>query len=301
MRKAAVIFFGVVLAAACMAVGLKIKGEERYRSMVDIYADIILPIAEDAERYYDALDLTEAYVTGQTDVGSMLKGLEKGEEELRGIRNSLADSEEEAVRCLAKAGFDKKGAQKMAERRAVGLEEYIWSLESLQDYFQNLEEKDFTNSDKMCWSRTVDTIKGTSRGLRYYGDINYWFAGESEERMEYVLEKIVRRLPPPAAEPFGWEKDPVMVDQKLGICREYRECYYEIEYPVSAHEDLEKVRSGYERAAALKEKPVYPGTSWMNSLTEVRNLAETMAYWEDALKRRETYGDLYYDEMLENQ
>ncbi len=299
MKKAAVVFPCLILTAAVITAGLKIKQEKQYRTMVDVYADILLPIAEDAELYYGALDLAEACVLGQNDARSTLKKLEKAKEELCGIRDGLADSGEEAAVLLEKAGFDQKGARKMAERRAAGLEEYIWSLESLYDYFRDLGEPDFDGSDKMSWSRAVDTIKGTSRGLRYYGDINYWFAGEREERTEYVQEKIVRRLPAPAAEPFAWEKDPLMIDRKLEICREYRKSSYEIEYPVSSCAELEELRGRYEREAAIRGSSVYSKGSWMNSLTEIRAGEEARAYLEDALGRREAYGDLYFDEVLE--
>ena len=90
-----------------------------------------------------------------------------------------------------------------------------------------------------------------------------------------------------------------MVDRKLEICREYRKSYYEIEYPVSSRGELEELRDRYEREVALRENSVYPGSSWMNSLTEIREAAEARAYLKEALARREAYGDLYFDEMLE--
>lgn len=266
--------------------------EKTHRAAVDAVAEVILPMAEDGAVYFQALEAARACVSGEERLEVVLELLDSAEETLCLNRDSL---EEEPLSgrlegTLKKCGISPEEFQEFSGAHKAELEEFIWSLQSLETEFRE-KGAEFDAGEREAWITVLDVLEGAYWGYLYYEGINRWFAGWDEEQAAYARGRIADRLPADAGSRYPWETKLSVVEKKAAIFQKYREMYCEIppEYSEETREEAAALRAEYEN----RDDSIFSAGSWLYSLQLIKNIREASEQVRRILEKRDAYSDTF--------
>ncbi len=294
---ASLLLLGIaLLLTAAYAVTLpKVRAGAR-QTAVEIFADVILPMADDSTVYFDALDFVRAYVSQEESLERTLDALERAENELRARQDSSGEAElpAQTARTLKKAGIAPEEFREFFGARAFGLEEYLWSLTSLKEYLTEMGSE-FAFEEVQYWTKSLDILRDTYWGILYYDGVNRWFAQWDEKAADCVRGQILEQLPEKLSDRYPWETELSVIENKTVIFRKYRETYYELPmgYTLEEREAAARLRDGYESQEAL----IFPQGSWLYSLLDIKRMRESTRGMQRLIERNDEYNERYREEL----
>lgn len=220
-KKLSKVFFlvsGFLLLLGCRE-GKK-NGAPIYQEVVDDYAEILLEMDQDSAKYDQALESVGKYLD-QPDPGTL--------KEARAILNDTVkqleeekhawkayEMEEDFQKQLERLGIEEEEYLDYADSRLYGLEEYIGYIQFL-DQLLEYEETGGTASQELEFQ--YKHMLESQRIMREcsFVEVNYWFAGQKEEVVDYVTEKVWNRLESYHTETPIWDDDREAVERRINV------------------------------------------------------------------------------------
>lgn len=212
------LIFGFLLPAGCS--DDKNENQKEYRAVVDDYAEILLKMDQDSSKYDHALESVGKYLE-HPEPGALKdarKVLNDAVRQLEEEKNTASGykMDDEFQKQLSKFGIDAEEYLDYADSRNYGLEEYIGYIQFL-DQFLVYEEGNNMSCEELEFQ--YKNMLESQRVMREcsYAEINYWFAGQNKEIVDYVKENVLERLESYHTETPVWDDDREAVERRINV------------------------------------------------------------------------------------
>lgn len=247
------------------------KGEETagigkdFLAVVQNFSPLFLSFDEDGYLFDQALHGVKAYLEGEKTQEEVLDRLQEilalyqehsaGLEEFV-LEDGLADQ-------LAACGISAEEYKAFGNSRGNDIYSHTVSLTTLLEYLESAEELQESHEDLAFFYSVHRDEQENMRGYYYYGCLNYWFAGASEEERAYLDEQVICKIK--AYRP----KEPVWYDNREeieNVVMGYLDAIEQIDGQVAKHvgkaqeelygmeQDYQKLLDSIEEKQAMEEK-----------------------------------------------
>lgn len=229
-----------------------------YRTIVEEYASIFLPIDEDKYLYDCAIGTVGKYISGEENQENALKAVDDVVQELSDRKDKIENytASTEMTKLMTAYGILPEEFEAFGNSRKANLTSDMIDLQALCEHLKNAEEFDFEHEEVVFWHDLNKAIQDSERGYYYYGCVNYWFSDWDEESVAYVQEHVVNQLKSCLPDTYAWETDKEVIEQKamryLDSVEEYLKLA--VEHEGETKEDLYKMQQYHEKLLELIQK-----------------------------------------------
>lgn len=213
-----ILALGFLLLAGC-GDGKGNDGTE-YREVVDDYSEILLRMDQDSAKYDHALESVGRYLENpdsktlketETVLNDTVKQLDEEKNEWKAF-----ELDEEVSEQLAQLGIDTEEYLDYVDSRLYGLEEYIGYIQFLDQFLKYEETSDVTRQELEFQYKNMLESQRIMRACSF-AEVNYWFAGQKEEVVDYVKEKVLNRLESYHTDTPVWDDDREAVERRISV------------------------------------------------------------------------------------